>query len=105
MQIFVKFTSGKILTLEVEPTDSIDSIKQKVQEREGIPPNRQQLFFNGQRLEEGKTLSDYNIQKESILDLIVIPLNKPEKPHYCDSPYWRIITIILFVLLTIVTIL
>lgn len=71
MQIFVKhLATGKIIILEAEPTDTIDSLKSKIQEKEGIPSGRQHLFYNGKELQDGQTLSDYNIQKESVLQLI-----------------------------------
>jgi len=79
MQIFGKTQTGKMITLDVEPSDSIKLVKEKIQDKQGIPPVQQRLFFTGTLLEDDLYLFDYEIGKEDILDMIFLEKKKVEK--------------------------
>ncbi len=86
MQIYVKMLFGKTITIDVEPLDTIEIVKKKIQEKEGIPPDQISLSYKGEELNNDKTLADYNIQKEYSIHCVLKLSSDEEKKKKKKMP-------------------
>ena len=75
MQLFVKTLTGKTITIEVEPSDTILTMKEKIYEKENIPVDQQRLILCGKSLENDKLVSDFELQKQSAIHIVLRPTN------------------------------
>jgi ubiquitin C len=90
IQIFVRNLVGKTLALRVDPFDLVDTVKNTIHEREGVPPCEQRLIFSGRQLENGRTLADYNIQRDNTLHLVLRLRSSIGKTMLSASEYtWK----------------